>query len=141
VPGGFLALGDAICSFNPIYGQGMTCAAQEATALGAALDRHDGQAGPAMVREYYAAASAIVQTPWRFAAGGDLAYPETNGSRSRKSAVINWYARRIAYASQVDAEINATYSAVQHLVVPPDVLTRPRFVLRVLRQARRRLRT
>ena len=82
-----------------------------------------------------------MQTPWRLAAGGDLAYPETTGPRSRASAIKNWYARRVAYASQVDAEINATYSAVQHLVVPLDVLTRPRFVLRVLRQARRRLKS
>ncbi len=141
VPGGYLALGDAICSFNPIYGQGMTCAAREATALGAALDRHDGHARPAMVREFYTAAASIVQTPWRLAAGGDLAYPETTGPRSRASTIKNWYARRVAYASQVDAEINATYSAVQHLVVPLDVLTRPRFVLRVLRQARRRLKS
>ena len=33
-PLGWVLLGDAVCSFNPIYGQGMTTAAQQADALG-----------------------------------------------------------------------------------------------------------
>jgi len=140
VPTGYVAMGDAICSFNPIYGQGMTCAAQEASALGAALDRHGGRAGPQMARDYYAAAARIVETPWRFAVGGDFSFPGTTGPRPRGIAARNWYGRRIAYASQVDPEINATYARVQHLVAPPEVLMRPRFVARVLRQARKRLR-
>jgi 2-polyprenyl-6-methoxyphenol hydroxylase-like FAD-dependent oxidoreductase len=140
LPSGYVALGDAICSFNPIYGQGMTCAATEATALGEALDAHGGHAGRETARNYYAAAAKIVETPWRFAAGGDFSFPETTGPRPRGIALRNWFARRIAYASQVDPEVNATFASVQHLVTPPEVLFRPRFVVRVLRQARKRLR-
>ncbi|WP_308121359.1 NAD(P)-binding protein [Paractinoplanes bogorensis] len=140
-PAGYVALGDAVCSFNPIYGQGMTCAAMSAVALGAALDQHGGRASTAMARAYYARVAEIVQVPWQFAVGGDFVYPQTTGPRPRGIALRNWYSRRIAYASQIDAEVNRTFVRVQHLVDPPSVLTRPGFALRVLRKARERLRS
>jgi 2-polyprenyl-6-methoxyphenol hydroxylase-like FAD-dependent oxidoreductase len=138
LPVGYVALGDAICSFNPIYGQGMTCAAREATALGAALDTHGRTAFGAA---YYAAVAEIVAVPWSFATGSDFSYPETTGPRPRGLKVTKWFARRIAYASQIDSDINRTFIGVQQLLVPPGALSKPLFLLRVLRQARRRLRS
>lgn len=135
LPVGYVALGDAICSFNPIYGQGMTCAAREATALGDALDRHG---RTAFAAAYYTAVAQIVAVPWGFATGSDFGYPETTGPRPRGLKFTKWYGRRIAYASQVDAGINRTFVGVQQLLVPPSVLSRPAFAVRVLRQARKR---
>lgn len=136
VPAGYLALGDAICSFNPIYGQGMTCAAMEAEALGGLLDQHP-TATAELSRDFYREAGQIITTPWRFAAGGDFAYPETQGARPRGIRLLNSYSRQIQLAAQVDPEVRRTFTAVQHLITPPDVLRRPGMVWKVVRSARR----
>jgi 2-polyprenyl-6-methoxyphenol hydroxylase-like FAD-dependent oxidoreductase len=135
-PAGYLALGDAMCSFNPIYGQGMTCAALQARALGRQLDAH-GAATAALAADYYREASGIIATPWQFAAGGDFAYPQTQGVRPRGIALRNHYSRRLQLAAQVDPDIRRVFTAVQHLLTPPGVLRRPAMVLRVLRLSRR----
>jgi hypothetical protein len=134
VPAGFVTLGDAMCSFNPIYGQGMTVAAMEAVAL----DRL-GAASSDEVRAYYRAAAELIAVPWRFAVGGDFGYPQTIGPRPRGMKLTNWYARRIALAAQVDRDVNATFQSVQQLLTPPEALFKPRMIARVLRQARKRL--
>jgi 2-polyprenyl-6-methoxyphenol hydroxylase-like FAD-dependent oxidoreductase len=139
-PLGYLALGDAICSFNPIYGQGMTCAALEAAELGTLLDKHSGVTG-ALSAEYYRAAARIVATPWQFAAGGDFAYPQTTGERPFGIGLLNAYSRRIQQASIVDSEVREVFTRVQHLILDPSVLRRPAMILKVLRSSRRALAT
>ncbi len=136
VPAGYLAMGDAICSFNPVYGQGMTCAALEAVELGRLLDRHD-TVTAALAAAHYRAAARIVATPWQFATGADFAYPQTRGVRPRGIRLLNAYSRRLQLAAMVDPEIREVFSLVQHLVVPPAALRKPSMVLKVLRTARK----
>jgi 2-polyprenyl-6-methoxyphenol hydroxylase-like FAD-dependent oxidoreductase len=131
LPGGFVTAGDAFCSFNPIYGQGMTVAAMEARLLGAVLDQR-GNTSEAMTRDYYRAAARIIATPWQFAVGGDFSFPATTGPRPRGIAVSNWYARRLALASQIEPDINTTFFRVQQLIDPPSVLFTPKLIARVL---------
>lgn len=140
LPGGYVALGDAICSFNPIYGQGMTVAVFQASALGRVVDRHNGQSDASMVRDFYSAASKIVQTSWELALPNDFAYPETTGPRPRGVKFRNWYARQVEFASQIDNDIDRVWTAVRHLLAPAEVLLRPAFAVRVLRLARKRRR-
>jgi 2-polyprenyl-6-methoxyphenol hydroxylase-like FAD-dependent oxidoreductase len=136
VPAGYVALGDAICSFNPSYGHGMTCAVQEAVALGTALERY-GLASTEMVRDYYRAAASVVATPWQLAVDGDFAYPQTTGPRPRGAGFRNRFATRIMLASQVIPDLKPTFFGVLQLVVPPDRLMRPRVVMRALLHGRR----
>ena len=136
LPAGYVALGDAICSFNPFYGHGMTCAVQEAVALGTTLERH-GRPSEEMVRDYYRAAAVVVAGPWQMAVDGDFAYPETAGPRPRGVGFRNWFAARLMLASQVVPDLKATFFSVLQLVVPPDRLMRPRVVVQALLYGRR----
>jgi 2-polyprenyl-6-methoxyphenol hydroxylase-like FAD-dependent oxidoreductase len=82
-PEGFLVIGDAICSFNPIYGQGMSSAALQAEALQRILATRarEERGTKEMAREFFAQAAEVISTPWALAAGGDLAFPQTQGER------------------------------------------------------------
>jgi 2-polyprenyl-6-methoxyphenol hydroxylase-like FAD-dependent oxidoreductase len=139
LPAGYVAVGDAICSFNPVYGQGMTCAALQAIALGSTLDEYGASAGfsAAMARDFYRRAAEIITTPWRFAVGGDFAYPETTGPRPPAVDLLNRYSRQVQLASMVSPEVRRAFTSVQHLVDPPGTLFRPAMVAKVLRAARR----
>jgi hypothetical protein len=75
-PASFVAIGDAVCSFNPIYGPGMSSAALQAAALGRCVANH-GLASPALPRRFYRSAAKSVTRTWTIAAGGDSFYPET----------------------------------------------------------------
>jgi 2-polyprenyl-6-methoxyphenol hydroxylase-like FAD-dependent oxidoreductase len=122
VPTGYLAIGDAVCSFNPIYGQGMTVAANEALVL---RETHE-------PRAYYRAVAKILSTPWQFAAGGDFAYPETTGARPAGIGLLNRYAARIQRAAQTDAVVRETFFSVQHLITTPATLFRPSIMVKAL---------
>jgi 2-polyprenyl-6-methoxyphenol hydroxylase-like FAD-dependent oxidoreductase len=132
VPAGYAAMGDAFCSVNPIYGQGMTCAAMAAVELGSLLDQYR-DASSAWAAAFYRRAAEIVAVPWSFAVGGDFAYPETEGERPRGIALANAYSRRVQLASMVDPEIRRLFGSVQHLLTPPSALRAPSVIWRVLR--------
>ncbi|MBB5804245.1 2-polyprenyl-6-methoxyphenol hydroxylase-like FAD-dependent oxidoreductase [Saccharothrix ecbatanensis] len=133
-PAGFLTLGDAVCSFNPIYGQGMSCAAMAAAELRRLLGVH-GAVTPELSTEYYRRVAGILATPWRFATGGDYRYPQTEGRRPRGIRLTNAYTMLILLACSADEDLRRTYVSVQHLLLDSAVLRTPTMALRVLRRA------
>jgi 2-polyprenyl-6-methoxyphenol hydroxylase-like FAD-dependent oxidoreductase len=135
-PAGFLAIGDAVCSFTPVYGQGMTSAAQQAMALGRVVDRR-GLHAPDLWRTFYKQAKKVIANPWAIAAGADFAFPETTGPKPPGTDVVNRYVGRVILASQRDPVVAAALWDVQGLLAPPPSLMRPAIALRVLRAGRR----
>lgn len=129
LPDGFLVLGDGVCSFNPIYGQGMTVAALEALALRAHL-RHRRVPVPL---EFQRVVARAVDTPWEMAVGGDLAFPTANGRMSPKQRMLGRYLARLNRAAAHDAALSVAFMRVSGLVDRPEALMRPSVLLRVLR--------
>jgi len=134
VPAGFVALGDAICSFNPVYGQGMSSAVLQAVELGVVLDR--GANDERLVRAFYKRAGKVIDNPWKLAVGADFAYPECTGPKPAGTDLVNRYLARALVAAQVSPEVNTQLILVQNLIAPPSSLLRPTFVLKVFRAAR-----
>jgi len=87
-PDRFIVTGDALCTFNPVYGQGMTIAALEARALRAAV-ASDGLTG--LPGRFYDAAAKLVDRAWGLSVGGDMAFPEVEGKRQPGSSLVNAY--------------------------------------------------
>ncbi|MBY0505289.1 MAG: hypothetical protein K2X03_15355 [Bryobacteraceae bacterium] len=130
-PRGYLTFGDAICSFNPIYGQGMTSAAMQAKALGECLSDSGN-----LARRFFRKAAAVVDIPWGIAVGADLRIPETAGPRSVAVNFINWYVEKLHRAAHRDAELTIAFHKVANLLAPPPSLLSPRLAWRVWRGSR-----
>lgn len=129
-PLGYLVMGDAMTSFNPIYGQGMTVATCQALALRAAL------AAPpqALARRFFKAAAKIVDTPWQLAVGSDLAIPRVPGPRPLSVRLVNAYVARLFRAAAVDTRVALAFLEVMHLLKPPPTLFAPGVMWRVWRR-------
>ncbi|MCW5702232.1 MAG: FAD-binding monooxygenase [Bradyrhizobium sp.] len=128
-PKGYLVVGDAICSFNPVYGQGMTVAAQEAALLQQCLEAGDAD----LARRFFAAARDAIDIPWDIAVGNDLRHPKVQGRRSLKVRFVNWYIGKLHLAARYDAQLAIAFLRVANLEAPPTLLLSPGNVLRVIR--------
>jgi len=127
LPEGFVVLGDATCTFNPVYGQGMSAAALSAEALGRTLADRAGT---------HAAQQAIAQAcagAWTVATGEDLRYPgTTGGSSSVADRVVRRYFDRLVRAAATDEAVNSAFADVIGMLAPPESLMRPGLAARVL---------
>ncbi|MDX2918413.1 MULTISPECIES: NAD(P)/FAD-dependent oxidoreductase [Streptomyces] len=130
-PGGFLVMGDGVCSFNPVYGQGMTVAALEAVAL---RDHLRDAPVPDALR-FFRRISTVIDVPWDIAAGADLNFPGVEGPRTMKVKVANAYMARLHAAAAVDGAVTGAFFRVAGLVDPPQALLRPSLALRVMRNS------
>jgi 2-polyprenyl-6-methoxyphenol hydroxylase-like FAD-dependent oxidoreductase len=136
VPAGYVAMGDTVCSFNPIYGQGMTSAALQALALGRCIDRY-GTGSDRFPKAFYRQVGKVVSNPWQIAAGADFIYPETTGPKPPGTDFINRYVGRVMLAGHTSERACTAMISVQNLLSPPPSLMKPGLLVHVLRAAKR----
>ena len=127
-----MVTGDAVCSFNPIYGQGMTVSALEALALRDCLRDGAGQ----LRRRFFRSAAKLVDTPWGIAVGADLRFPEVEGPRTPKVRMVNAYLARLHVAAGQDPVLGRAFLRVVNLIDPPERLMSPELAFRIMRGTR-----
>ena len=133
-PEGYLVMGDAMCSFNPIYGQGMTVSAMEADLLDrclAAASRQDRPRG--IFRAFFDGAAKVIDNPWMIAVGGDFLYAGVEGKKALGTDLINWYVGHAHNATHRDPAVATALIQVLMLLKAPSSLFHPRVVLQVLK--------
>jgi 2-polyprenyl-6-methoxyphenol hydroxylase-like FAD-dependent oxidoreductase len=134
MPGRLLALGDSLCAFNPVYGQGMTVAAKEVEALNGVLSTCQSAADlPRALEQAQRRIAACAKGPWMLSTGSDLRYPTTVGAkRTVADRLVNAYLDRVLAAVADDPVVNAAFLRVLNLVDEPTALFAPRVASRVL---------
>lgn len=131
-PAGLVAVGDAACTFNPVYGQGISTAAFGARALRAAVLHHGiGHAGAREARRGVARAAADA---WLMSSSEDVRFPTTEGGPSGSTVRIQHrYLDRVIARAAVDHGVCAAFVAVMSLTRPPTSLFHPKVLWSVLR--------
>ena len=130
-PAGFVALGDAACSFNPIYGQGMSCAALQAQALAAAV-ADIGVRCDVLPARFHRSAARIIDAPVGDRGGRRLPPPADGGPEGAAAPTwLNRYTQRLVRATHRSVPLARTFNRVVNLVEPPTALVRPSVVARV----------
>jgi 2-polyprenyl-6-methoxyphenol hydroxylase-like FAD-dependent oxidoreductase len=125
----YVVSGDAVCSFDPRFGQGMTVALVAAIELRRVLDEGDlGDAGPRLL----SAARWAVQDAWEMATGSDLANPRITGPRPMSWRITNTYMQRLLRAAQQDPVVASAFIRVIGMLARPSELMHARVLSRVL---------
>jgi 2-polyprenyl-6-methoxyphenol hydroxylase-like FAD-dependent oxidoreductase len=134
-PDGFVAIGDAVCAFNPVYGQGMSVAAKEAVVLGECLAEHRQRPGElsGVARQFQQRIARTIQPVWALATGEDLRVPGAEGGRpGRSAAVLGWYVGRVMQLATEDRLAREIFSEVLNLDQPATRLFHPRLAAKVI---------
>ncbi|MGW0732743.1 FAD-dependent oxidoreductase [Streptomyces sp. NPDC002851] len=124
-PAGFLATGDALCTFNPIYGQGMAVAAMSAVALRDALA--DRRRTPTTRRVQRALLAASRQA-WDISAGADRKMPGALGTAvvgGPADRIADPYLRRVQERYMGDPVVGRAFRSVLTLSAPVTALFAP----------------
>jgi flavin-dependent dehydrogenase len=125
---GLLVIGDAICSFAPIYGQGISVAALEALALDECLAAGMHQ----LAQRFFKRASKVVDSPWSITVGNDLRLTHPDGSWTLLTRCLHWYMDRLQLAARYDPVVALAFRKVTNMMAAPSSLLQPTIALRVI---------
>jgi 2-polyprenyl-6-methoxyphenol hydroxylase-like FAD-dependent oxidoreductase len=129
-PAGLIAAGDAVASFNPVYGQGMTSATLHASCLSQYLRTRPSLQEPAM--PYFDLVRVVVDVAWQISTFADLELPHVDGPYPRGYRIIRWFSGQLFKASMTDAVTNERLARVTTMLAHPNSLAKVGTLLRAL---------
>ncbi len=122
LPANFLVTGDAVCTLNPTYGQGMTAAALAALDLDHCL-RH-GQPGD-LARRFQRRLARSLRAPWMTATSADSHVTGKSASQSYMNRLMHAYIEQLYVLTRRNPRIALARYQVIHLIAPPASLFAP----------------
>jgi 2-polyprenyl-6-methoxyphenol hydroxylase-like FAD-dependent oxidoreductase len=135
LPNNYLVIGDAMCSFDPTFAQGMTVSAIQAEALT--------RLRPGMsTRRWQRKLARLTLLPFSMTANEAHRWSETTGWQPPLSRLQRWYLAHVFKASSRDAFLYRKLSDVMHFSASPTSLFHPRIMARLIaahREAKRPL--
>jgi flavin-dependent dehydrogenase len=132
-PRGLIPIGDAICCLNPVQGQGMTVAVQEANILRQLLSAPTATADPlaSLVAVYLSEVEVLLHQPWAISAVSDFVYPQTRGQRPHNLEAILKSQLALGRLASRDASVYQLITEVRHLLRPMTALDTPELKQRI----------
>ena len=121
-PSRLIVMGDALCSFNPIFGQGMTVSAMQADLLRACLDEpgtgHT-EALDALTTNFRKRVGTVVDAAWQMTTAEDLRFPQAMGRRTLKLRFMHWYTAHLHRAAGRSELVAERFYRVMNMLAPP----------------------
>jgi 2-polyprenyl-6-methoxyphenol hydroxylase-like FAD-dependent oxidoreductase len=133
LPRGALPVADALCRFNPIHGQGMSSAAQQARLLRDVLGRAAGEPDPiaAVQTGFMGEVASVLETPWNMSTSADLAFPGTRGERPENFAEAQQFEAALFRAAVADPVVHRAMMEVAQLLQPQSRLQEPQIMRQI----------
>jgi 2-polyprenyl-6-methoxyphenol hydroxylase-like FAD-dependent oxidoreductase len=135
LPRGVLPVADALCRFNPIHGQGMTSAGQQARLLHDVLGRAAAEPDPIAAAQagFMAEIASVLETPWSMSTSADLAFPGTYGERPDDFEEAQKFEASLFRAVVADPLVHRAMMEVGQLLQPRSLLQEPAIMRRIER--------
>jgi 2-polyprenyl-6-methoxyphenol hydroxylase-like FAD-dependent oxidoreductase len=134
-PEGLAVLGDAACSFSPVYGQGLTMGALGALELDACLKAQPKWQIAGLSQRFRHRLAAVLDVPWHLATSADLGQQRPDPRRPASLSMVSKYTHRLLAAATHDRELNDAFLQAMNMVKPPESLFAPGTVRKVLTAA------
>lgn len=134
VANGFISIGDALGSADPISGAGMTKAVLEALELGKLLEKWPKQVNT-ISKQYYKKSAKLFDYIWFVISEQNLRYPWVNGKRPFYTPILTWYVNQVLDLASKDGKAFNSYLHVAHLNKHVLSLMKPKMLLKVLKNA------